>query len=160
MKIQRLFSNKNTESITLYHVTKIENIPNIKREGLKTKYFKQREENKYLGIKDTGLIYFVKDKKKLVKPLKPGKDMLLTVKIPIKVYNKMNKLEGDPEWWISQRVDNWYEVKAESLRKANPGKFGKITAEEIRRNSTPLEYGSPDNCVCIKEDISPEYIIW
>jgi hypothetical protein len=72
----------------------------------------------------------------------------------------MNKLEGDPEWWISQKVDNWEETKAEALRKANPSKFGSLSTKEIMKNSTPLEYGSPDNCVCIKEDIDPKYIVW
>lgn len=159
MIIQRLFS-KNSGSITLYHVTKIENIPSIKREGLKTKYYKQREDYKYLGINDTGLIYFVKDKSKLVKPMKPDRYTIITIKIPLEVYNKMSKLEGDPEWWVSQRVNNWEETRAESLRKAYPGKFGKMSTYEIMKDSTPLENGAPDNCVCIKEDIDPKYIVW
>ena len=145
--------------VTLYHVTKVENLPSIRKEGLKTKYFKTREENKCLGIKDTGLIYLVKDKNKLVKPIRPGgRYALVTIKIPTDVYNKMEKIEGDPEWWIAQKVPNWNETKAESLRKAHPSKFGMISTEDIMKYSTPLDWGSPENCVCIKEDISPKYI--
>lgn len=152
------FSN-GSRYVTLYHVTKKENLPSIKREGLKTKYYKQREYYKYMGIKDTGLIYFVKDRSKLVKPLKDDRYVLITVKIPIEVYNRMDKIEGDPEYWASnQDASFWNELVAESLRKTYPEKFGKMSTKEIMKDATPFDYESPDNSVCIKEDIDPKYI--
>lgn len=156
-KIKR-FSDS-SRYVTLYHVTKKENIPSIKREGLKTKYYKQREYHKYMGIKDTGIIYFTKDKSKLVKPLKDDRYVLITVKIPIEVYNRMDKIEGDPEYWASnQDANTWKELVAESFRKTYPEKFGKMSTKEIMKDATPFEYGSPDNCVCIRCDIPKEYI--
>lgn len=153
-----ILRQKENDPVVLFHVTKRINLPSILREGLKTKYFKQREENKYLGIKDTGLIYLVRDKGKLVKPFRPDKDVILEITIPLDIFKGMDKQLGDPEWWLSQEVDNWEEVKAEALRKANPGRFGRMTTEEIMKEATPLEYGSPENTVCIKTDIAPEYI--
>ena len=153
-----LRQNKEKDPVVLYHITKRINLPSILKEGLKTRYFKQREENKYLGIEDTGLIYLVRDKGKLVKPFRPDKDVILEITIPLVIFTKMNKLFGDPEWYLAQKVDNWEETKAEALRKAYPGRFGNMTTEEIMREATPLEYQSPENTVCIKDDIAPEYI--
>ena len=158
MIVLRKNNQSKNDTITLFHVTKISNLPSIRREGLKTKYFKQREENKYLGIKETGLIYLVKDKNKLVKPHIPGKTAIISITLPLSVFEKMDKLFGDPEWHVAQKVKNWDETKAESLRKAYPEKFGKMSTEEIMKDSTPLEYGCPENCICLKEDIDPKYI--
>ena len=43
---RKLYSSpKNKDTVKLYHVTKIVNIPSIKREGLKIKYYKTRQDN-------------------------------------------------------------------------------------------------------------------
>ena len=147
--------------ITLYHVTKKENIPSIKRDGLKVKYHKQREYYKHMGIDDTGIIYLTKDKTKLVKPLKDDRYTLITIKIPIKVYNKMDKIEGDPEYWAAgQDVNTWRKLVVDSFRKTYPEKYGKLSEKDIMKNATPFEYMSPDNSVCVLCDIPKQYIYY
>lgn len=150
---------KRNKKITLYHVTRVENVPSIKREGLLTKYFNNRRpEHRLLGIKDTGLIYFNLDPNKLTKKEWNVKKALVVVEIPIDVYEKMDRLEGDPMWWRLKDDPNWQETLFEVFKKIRPDVFGKITIEEFMKKCTPLEWCSPENAVCLKEDVSPEYI--
>ena len=144
--------------VTLYHVTKKENLQEILKYGLLINKFKDRPENKLLGISKTGLIYFNLDKNKLVKPLRKDKDILLKIEIPRDVYDKMPKILGDPEWEISKKQRDYFKYKAEIMKKAYPESFKDKSIEDIRKKATPLEYMSPENTVCLLCDVPKEYI--
>lgn len=147
-------------NVTLYHITKKENLPGIKKEGLRTKYMKVRKENELLGLPNSGLIYTVLDKHKLVKPVKSDKYVMISITLPKNIYDNMEKIEGDPVWhWANKLGEKKAKEKiAEAFRKVNPEKFGNMTTDEIFRDATPFEYMSPDNCIVFKEDIDPKYI--
>ena len=144
--------------IVLYHVTRAENVPSILRDGLKVKYFKERPENSLLGLPKQEAIYLVKDPQKLVKPMRPERDVILKITLPVSVYNKMEKHEGDLEWGIMRNRGDYGRFRAKTMKRAYPESFNGESVGEIMAKSTPLEWMDSSNTVCILEDIPAKYI--
>ena len=144
--------------IVLYHVTRAENVPSILRDGLKVKYFKERPENSLLGLPKQEAIYLVKDPQKLVKPMRPEKDVILKITLPVSVYNNIKKHEGDLEWEIMKNRSDYGRFRAKIMKRAYPGSFEGMSVKDIETRSTPLEWMDPSNTVCIMEDIPAKYI--
>ena len=144
--------------IVLYHVTRAENVPSILRDGLKVKYSKERLENSLLGLPKQEAIYLVKDPQKLVKPMRPEKDVILKITLPVSVYNNMEKHEGDLEWEIMRNRRDYGRFRAKTMKRAYPESFNGESVEEIMAKSTPLEWMDSSNTVCILEDIPAKYI--
>ena len=55
---------------------------------------KVRKENELLGLPNSGLIYTVLDKHKLVKPVKSDKYVMISITLPKNIYDNMEKIEG------------------------------------------------------------------
>ena len=144
--------------IVLYHVTRAENVPSILRDGLKVKYFKERPENSLLGLPKQEAIYLVKDPQKLVKPMRPERDVILKITLQVSVYNKMEKHEGDLEWGIMRNRGDYGRFRAKTMKRAYPESFNGESVGEIMAKSTPLEWMDSSNTVCILEDIPAKYI--
>lgn len=159
MIIKRKNFSKN-DSIKLYHVTKSENIPSIKKSGLKISYYKTRHDNSIMGIKETNMLYFVLDKKKLVKPFRPGKDAIVEITLPLSIFEKMKKQYGDPEWYIYLKYKNkdYFEYRCSVFKQLDPIKFKDLTPERLKQEMTNVNYLAPDNTVIIFEDIPNKYI--
>lgn len=159
---RKLYSSlKNKDDVKLYHVTKIINIPSIKREGLKIKYYKTRQDNLLMGINDKDFLYFVLDRHKLVKPLRVGKEAIIEFSIPKDIFDKMKKSFGDPEYYIYKKhkdINSWVDYRISIFKKLDPIKFKDLTRERFLEESTSLEYMSPENTVIIFEDVPKEYI--
>jgi len=142
----------------LYHVTKKEYVPFILKDGLLTNKFKPRLENEKIGIdSSTKAIYLVKDPNKLVKPFRPDKDSILEINIPDNIYSKMNKVEGDLEWPFMKKMGlrKYRSYRAQLMADLYPEK---MTYQEAYDNCTDGNFMSPENTVCILEDIPPRYI--
>lgn len=66
------------------------------------------------------LLYFVLDKQKLVKPLRIGKEAIIEVSIPMKIFNNMKKSFGDPEYNIYKQhkdINSWADYRVEIFKK-------------------------------------------
>lgn len=151
--------------VRLYHTTKVENVPGILREGLKVSKARSRPWDREIGIdiQDSGLIYTSVNPEKLTKPVIPGKTVLLMIEIPGTDFQGLRKRYGDPEYdfYINTcrgSEELFYRKTLEKFQSHDPLKWRGVTVEDVKKRSTPIEWMSPDNCVCFMEDLKPEWI--
>lgn len=157
----------NNEVVTLWHVTKKENVPSILKEGLKKS---KATENIGTASMKTGLperllrnkIYLSKSIDDLV--MKPNdKKVILRIDVPMKVY-KTWKDVGDPirkafkngdelaDFWINYVKTNQPEYYKRQLEK------GETDESLYEKFSKSWDDVSPERMIVIEKDIPPEYI--
>lgn len=157
----KLFSE---ETVTLYHVTKKENVPSILREGLKrskatedinsasmrTDLPKELIENKiYLSRNLNNLVMRPNDKR-----------VILKVEVPMFVYNSWRDL-GDPIRSYFKNYKEYGDHYLKQVEEKNPEVYNKISinlSEFWKRIRDAWNNMSPENEIVIDKDIPAKYI--
>lgn len=157
----KLFSE---EIVTLYHVTKKENVPSILREGLKGS--KATEHANTASMK-TGLpkelienkIYLSRNLNNLV--MRPNdKRVILKVEVPMFVYNSWRDL-GDPIRSYFKNYKEYGDHYLKQVEEKNPEVYNKISinlSEFWKRIRDAWNNMSPENEIVIDKDIPTKYI--
>lgn len=129
------------ETVTLYHVTKKENVPSILREGLK------------------GLVYLSRDLNNLGAMKLNDKRVVLKVEVPIEEFKKWRDV-GDPIRNSFKNKYKWTEYYIDYVKKNKPEFLIKIGGEQKLRNLClqVWENVSPENTMVLDKDIPPKYI--
>lgn len=158
------------KTVTVYHVTKLKNVPSILKEGILASHQKERTfERDVLGLDLTQekKVYLSKSLEHLVIPPVEGKSVVLQIDLPKNVYNRFEKEnKGDPQI-------NWFE-KNKSRFGGSFGEFLKFVIQEMMKRNPNLQnkvnedikkYGSLEKTPQFKfslttaESMSPKYTI-
>lgn len=152
------------ETVTLYHVTKKENVPSILREGLKGS--KATESSNTASMKTglpieklRGLVYLSRDLNNLGAMELNDKRVVLKVEVPIGEFKKWRDI-GDPIRNSFKNKYEWTKYYIDYVKKNKPEFLIKIGGEQKLRNLClqVWENVSPENTMVLDKDIPPKYI--
>lgn len=151
-------------TVTLYHVTKKENIPNILREGLKGS--KAIENSNTASMKTglpieklKGLVYLSRSLDNLSAMELNDKRVILKIEVPVEEFKKWKDV-GDPIRNSFRNKYDWAKYYIDYIKKNKPEFLIKIGGEQKLRNLClqVWENVSPENTMVLNKDIPAKYI--
>ena len=163
MIIKRKYYSSN-DVITLYHVTKKENVSNILREGLKGS--KATENSNTASMKTglpieklKGLVYLSRSLDNLSAMKLNDKRVILKIEVPVEDFKKWKDV-GDPIRNSFRNKYEWAEYYIDYVKKNKPEFLIKIGGEQKLRNLClqVWENVSPENTMVLNKDIPAKYI--
>ena len=163
MIIKRKYYSSN-DVITLYHVTKKENVSNILREGLKGS--KATENSNTASMKTgfpieklKGLVYLSRDLNNLGAMELNDRRVVLKIEVPIEEFKKWRDV-GDPIRNSFRNKYEWAEYYIDYVKKNKPEFLIKIGGEQKLKNLClqVWENVSPENTMVLNKDIPAKYI--
>ena len=153
-----------SEVVTLYHVTKKENVLSILREGLKGS--KATENSNTASMKTglsidklKGLVYLSRDLNNLGAMELNDKRVVLKVEVPVEEFRTWKDV-GDPIRNSFRNKYEWAKYYIDYVKKNKPEFLEKIGGEQKLKNLClqVWENVSPENTMVLDKDIPAKYI--